>query len=212
MAASSRQLNLGSSSNAFTPRLTRHFSVIGSAEEHFVTGKNILISGCTSRVGEALVHLIADLRPNLIFLACHSQCKGKVLQEQLHDKKVDSHVLLGDMGTVAGAQRIADAMLATKEPLHILVHNGIVWEALQNRNWKVARHEHLEPRFSAHFQANYLSMVILCTKLVPLLERSGPSRIVITGCASHMDIAKGKASLKMDESMFSHPHLQNRLA
>lgn len=186
-------------------------------EEHFVTGKNILVTGCTSKLGEALLHLIAALRPNKVFLACQSEKKGKVLKEQLCHKNVESQVLIGDMGTVAGAQRIARAMLKTEEPLHILVWNAVVWEALQNRSWRVTRQEHLEPRFCAHFTTNYLSMVILCTRLMPLLERSAPrlgqspSRIIITGCSSHMDIAKGSVSLKLNEYMFTHPHLQNRI-
>jgi len=178
-------------------------------EQHFVTGRNVLITGCTSGIGEALVHLVADLKPNKIFLACQSQSKGEALQEQLKCKNVQSHILLGDMGNMAGAQRIADAMLATKEPLHILVWNAILWEALQNRNFKVSvnREEHQEPGFYSHFATNYLSMVILCKTLKPLLEQNTPSRIVITGCSTHMDVAEGEA--RLDEQIFAPLHLQD---
>lgn len=177
-------------------------------EQHFVTGKNVLITGCTSGIGEALVHLVADLKPNKIFLACQSQSKGEALQEQLQCKNVQSHILLGDMGNMAGAQRIADAMLATNEPLHVLVWNAILWEALQNRNFKVSviRQEHQEPGFMSCFITNYLSMVILCTTLKPLLEKNSPSRIVVTGCSTHMDVANGKA--RLDEQIFN-PHMQD---
>lgn len=177
-------------------------------KQHFVTGKNILITGCTSSLGEAFVHLIADLRPNKIFLAVQSNRRGRFLQEELAHKNVKSELLRGDMGSIAGAQRIADAMLATKEPLHIIFWNAIVWEALQGCTSKVAREEYCEPGYYSHFVTNYLSMVIVCTTLKPLLEQSAPSRIVITGCSTHMDVAKGNATL--DEQIFDPPHLQNQ--
>merc|ERR1719409_2281828 len=53
----------------------------------------------------------------------------------------------------------------------------------------------LQPRLEQHFMTNYLSMVVLIKALQPLLEQSAPSRIVITGSFTHIDIAKGKANL-----------------
>jgi len=166
-------------------------------KQHFVTGRNVLITGCTSGIGEALVYLIADLKPNKIFLACQSRSKGEAVQLQLKRKGIASQVLVGDMGTVAGTQHIANEMLYTKEPLHVLVSNAILWEALQNRNFNVSvnRQEHQEPGFHSYLVTNYLSTVILCTALKPLLEQSAPSRIVITGSFTHMDVSKGKANL-----------------
>merc|ERR1719446_1779017 len=93
-------------------------------DSHFVAGKNILITGCTSGIGEELVFLVADLKPNKIFLACRSPAKGEAVQQKLKDKGVDSQVLIGDMGYIAGVKQVADAMLQTREPLHVLVSNA----------------------------------------------------------------------------------------
>lgn len=182
-------------------------SINVTSEQHFVTGKNILITGCTSGIGEAFARMIAELRPSKIFLVAKSKRRGQVLLQDLKlPKHVKSQILVGDMGSMTGAQRVADAMLAAQEPLHIVFWNGIVWEALQDRDFKVGREEHLEPGFCSHFTTNYLSMVILCTRLKPLLEQNAHSRIIITGCATHMDVAKGEA--KIDEQLFAPSQLQ----
>eukprot|EP00973_Karenia_brevis_P070536 9804592-Karenia_brevis.AAC.1 len=73
-----------------------------------------------------------------------------------------------------------------------------------------------QPRLEQHFMTNYLSMVILCKALKPLLEQSAPSRIVITGSFTHMDIVKGKANLDNlqfeDGKVSSGPAVYNDLA
>lgn len=149
------------------------------------------------------MHLIADLRPNKVFLAASSKKRGLFLQKELESKNVESKLLIGDMGNISGAQRIANAMLATKEPLHIIFWNAIIWEALQANTSKVTREENCEPGYYSHFVTNYLSMVITCSTLKPLLEQNAPSRIIITGCPTHMDIADGK--VKLDEQIFDPP-------
>lgn len=53
-------------------------------------------------------------------------------------------------------------------------------------------------------------MVILCTTLKPLLEQSAPSRVVITGSFTHMDIANGKANL--DDLQFVDAKVTKRVA
>lgn len=160
-------------------------------QEHFVTDKNVLVTGCTSGIGEALVYSIAELRPHKIFLACRSHIEGEPVKQKLNQKGIASQILVGNLSSKAGSRQIADAMLATKEPLHVLISNAGVRMVAQSS--KVLMSEELG--LEQHFMTNYFSMVILCTALKQLLEESAPSRIVITGSSTHMSVARGKANL-----------------
>jgi len=142
----------------------------------FVAGKNILITGATGGIGEALALQLSALKPATIFVAARSADKGKAAVEAFKAAgAADAVVVMGDLSSKAGVNSIISGVRESGKPLHILIANAGAWNTRDEG--RVTTKDGLE----FHFQTNFLSCVQLMKGLMNLLEKSGPSRVIVTG-------------------------------
>mmetsp|Transcript_20489 Transcript_20489/g.47747 ORF Transcript_20489/g.47747 Transcript_20489/m.47747 type:complete len:514 (+) Transcript_20489:80-1621(+) len=160
---------------------------LSSAGDEGVTGKVILVTGCTAGVGRHLTLQLARLRPRKLLLLCRDTKKGEAMKVALQAKGVDSTVFRCDLSQPRDVFQVASRIRALGEPLHVLVSNAGIWE-VSSPKAPVLQEDNLE----LHFMTNYLSMVLLCSELKPLLESSGSSRIVITGSSAGLSVLRGE--------------------
>ena len=156
----------------------------GGGGEGFVKGRNVLVTGCTHGIGEQICHQLAAAGAAKVFLGCRNGDLGQQLAAALEAKGAQAQVVLGDLATVAGAVSMARQVLATEEPVHVLVSNAGTWEAL--RNERVTTADELE----VHFAVNYLSTPVLVKALLPLLKKS-KTRVLVCGSFTAVDMAQG---------------------
>lgn len=162
------------------------------ASQSFATGKVVLITGCTAGIGKAFTHMIAEKAPRRIILVARNESKANSLKEELEEKfdNIEYRVLIGDLSKPRDAFGVAKTVVDEEEQLDIVISNAGIWKTAKTEDG--SRRHVQEDGLEIHFATNYLSMVILCKVLKPLLERSESARIVVTGSFTGWSIMKGK--------------------
>ena len=109
-----------------------------TSESSWLKGKNVMVTGCTAGIGQAIVRKIATLEPKCIFLAARSQSKAEAMQAELTSAGVKSEILIGDQALASGNVAIARNMLNTSQPLDALISNAGIWTALTDERTETA--------------------------------------------------------------------------
>lgn len=136
-----------------------------------------LITGATSGIGRETARAIAATGATL-YMVCRNAEKGAALQRELSAAtgNANLHVLVGDLSRQADVHAVADAFLATGQPLHLLVNNaGIV---------NAARRETVDG-IEENFAVNHLAYFLLTERLRERLTASAPARIVSVASNAH---------------------------
>jgi NAD(P)-dependent dehydrogenase (short-subunit alcohol dehydrogenase family) len=137
-----------------------------------MTGKHVMITGCTAGLGRAAAIEIARMGAS-VALVCRSREKGELLADEIAAQGDPDRVSLfvGDLGCQKDIREIADAYLSSDRPLHVLFNNaGVI---MQKRA--------LTPDgFEMTFGVNHLGYFLLTLLLLERLDRSAPARIVNT--------------------------------
>lgn len=139
-------------------------------------GKNCLITGATSGIGEATAIELAKKGANIFFIA-RSEAKAKLLQEQLLqiNGKENSYII-ADLSAQEEVKRAAKEFLSLDKPLHVLLNNaGII---------NLERRETVD-KFEEVFAVNHLAYFTLTILLLDLIKDSSPSRIINVSSAAH---------------------------
>jgi NAD(P)-dependent dehydrogenase (short-subunit alcohol dehydrogenase family) len=166
----------------------------------------ILITGATNGLGRGLAERLA---PSGARLLLHGRNEGK--GEQLLDELSASATgelewLRADLASLDQVAALADRV-AEEERLDVLVNNAGVGTAEPGGGKRMESEDGYELRFAV----NYLAPFLLTRRLLPLLERSAPSRIVNVASA-------GQAPIDFDNPMLergyggSRAYSQSKLA
>jgi NAD(P)-dependent dehydrogenase (short-subunit alcohol dehydrogenase family) len=92
---------------------------------------------------------------------------------------VELRTYRADLSSLADVRGLADEVLAAEERLDVLVNNAGIGTGDGRRETSVDGYE-------LRFAVNYLAGYVLAERLLPLLERSGPARIVnVASAAQH---------------------------
>jgi NAD(P)-dependent dehydrogenase (short-subunit alcohol dehydrogenase family) len=131
-------------------------------------GKVVLITGATDGLGRAVARLLAA-RGFTILAHGRDSRRGEALLAELAAAGATARFYRSDFAELAQVAAMADEILAREPRLDVLVNNAGIME--------LERIESADGN-ELPFQVNYLAPYRLTVKLLPLLERSAPSRIV----------------------------------
>ncbi|KAG1457017.1 hypothetical protein G6F46_007152 [Rhizopus delemar] len=142
-----------------------------------LTGKIAIITGSNSGIGKVCALEMARKGCSVI-LACRDDKKAKVVVEEIKaetkNEKIDSIKL--DLMSLASVKSFAEEFKSRYQELHILINNA----GIMMCPFGLSK-DGIETQFATnHVAHHYLTMLLL-----PLLEKSAPSRIVTVSSLAH---------------------------
>jgi NAD(P)-dependent dehydrogenase (short-subunit alcohol dehydrogenase family) len=153
--------------------------------------QTILITGATDGLGRGLAGELAVAGATLLVHG-RDQTRGR---ETIADLEAATgnrnlHWLRADLGSLYEVHGLADQLIAEYDRLDVLVNNAGIGTTLPGDGRRVESQDGYELRFAVNYLAGYL----LTRRLLPLLERSAPARIVSVSSA-------GQAPIDFDDVM-----------
>jgi NAD(P)-dependent dehydrogenase (short-subunit alcohol dehydrogenase family) len=147
--------------------------------------RTIVITGATDGLGKGLATELAPTGTRLI-LHGRNEEKGEALLDELRPRTAgELEWRRADLGSLDQVRELADS-LSDEERIDVLVNNAGVGSARPR--------EDSEDGYELTFQVNYLAPFLLTRRLLPLIERSAPARIVNVTSA-------GQAPIDFDDVM-----------
>jgi NAD(P)-dependent dehydrogenase (short-subunit alcohol dehydrogenase family) len=146
----------------------------------------VLVTGASDGLGR---HVAGELAAAGAVVLLHSRDpeRGRQLLDQIQDRTDDDRhrLYLADFSSLNEVHRLADQVTADNPRLDVLINNaGIGTGGLrdgQTREFSRDGHE-------LRFQVNYLAAFMLTTRLLGLLRRSAPARVVNVASAGQAPI------------------------
>jgi NAD(P)-dependent dehydrogenase (short-subunit alcohol dehydrogenase family) len=132
--------------------------------------QTILITGSTDGLGESTAERLVRRGASVLVHGRSEQKLERALAKLGADRGAPVQGLLADLGSLEQVRRLARCVERDVERLDVLVNNAGVAVMDERRT---SRDE-----FELTFAVNYLSHFLLTAKLLPLLRRSAPARIV----------------------------------
>jgi NAD(P)-dependent dehydrogenase (short-subunit alcohol dehydrogenase family) len=142
-----------------------------------------LITGATDGLGR---HVARDLAERDWTVLVHGRSRSRAL-----DVIPGARVYVADLSSLDEVRRLADEVLANEQRLDVLVNNAGIGSADG-----AARQESADG-LELTFAVNYLSHFLLTLRLLDLLKRSAPSRIVNVASA-------GQHAIDFDDVQLEH--------
>ena len=147
--------------------------------------RTIVITGATDGLGKGLATELAPSGARLI-LHGRNEDKGQALIGELQSRATgELHWRRADLGSLDQVRDLADS-LNGEERIDALVNNAGIGTARPR--------EESEDGYELSFPVNYLAPFLLTRRLLPLMERSAPARIVNVTSA-------GQAPIDFDDVM-----------
>lgn len=170
--------------------------------------QTILITGATDGLGRALARELAAAGPTLL-LHGRDDARGRDTVRDITSETANRniHWLRADLASLDEVRGLADQLIAEFGTLHGLVNNAGIGTSVPGMGERMQSSDGFELRFAVNYLAGYL----LTRRLIPLLERSAPARIVNVSSA-------GQAAIDFDDVMLehgysgAHAYFQSKLA
>jgi NAD(P)-dependent dehydrogenase (short-subunit alcohol dehydrogenase family) len=158
--------------------------------------QTILITGATDGLGRALATELAKAGPTLLIHG-RDQGRGRETVEAIKRSTGNDklHWLRADLASLAEVHGLTDQLIAEYGDLHALVNNAGIGTTLPGDGRRIESRDGYELRFAVNYLAGYL----LTRRLLPLLERSEPARIVNVSSA-------GQAPIDFDDVMLERDY------
>lgn len=151
-----------------------------------LSGKNVIVTGGYSGIGTEAVKALAGAGAHVTVPA---RRVDKAKEELAGVANVDVAEL--DLADLASVKRFADAWIARKQPLHILINNAAIMASPEAR---------VGPGWEAQFATNHLGHFALICRLAPALEAARGARVVCLSSTGH----------KISPVVFDDIHFRNR--
>ena len=135
-----------------------------------VEGKICIVTGSNSGIGKETALGLASKKAKVV-MAVRNAEKGSKAKEELVQKSGNSSVelILCDLSSMESIRRFAEEFIAKHDRLDVLINNaGAVFYKRQVT----------VDGFEQTLAVDYLGPVLLTSKLLPLLRKSAPSRII----------------------------------
>ena len=143
-----------------------------------LSGKRVLVTGASAGLGVETARALAAHGAHVIMTA-RDTAKGERAAETVRaDASPNAKVELRemDLASLKSVRACADQLLAEGEPLHILFANAGVMACPEGKT---------EDGFETQFGTNHLGHFVFVNKLVPLLLKGAPSRIICLSSSGH---------------------------
>jgi NAD(P)-dependent dehydrogenase (short-subunit alcohol dehydrogenase family) len=164
-----------------------------------LTGKVALVTGANTGLGlETARGLLAQ--GATVVLACRDLVKGETARAALvaSTGSPNAVLLALDLANVARIRKFVAAFEAKFQRLDVLVDNAGVWPRTRRKT---------VDGFELTFGVNHLGTFLLTTLLLPVLERSAPSRVVVLSSSLH-----AKAQVDFEDLQFKVRKHQGTIA
>jgi NAD(P)-dependent dehydrogenase (short-subunit alcohol dehydrogenase family) len=160
-----------------------------------------LVTGATDGHGRALAERLAALGMTVHIHGRSEERLASAAREIVAatgNERVVTH--RADFASLAEVRALADE-IAALPALHLLVNNAGIGSGLPDSDERQESEDGVELRFAV----NYLAGFVLTERLLPLLERSAPARIVMVS-------SRGQAALDFDDPMLASTFYEGRRA
>jgi NAD(P)-dependent dehydrogenase (short-subunit alcohol dehydrogenase family) len=162
--------------------------------------KTVIVTGGSRGLGRLVAESLAGPEFEVV-ITSRDQAKGEVVAEEIRRASPEGatiHAMALDLASLAAVRKFTDAFMDRFSRLHVLLNNaGLMHED---------RDRHLtKDGFEDTLQANTLGPFLLTARLLPILERSAPARIVNVSSRLHIPGSYG-ASV---DFRFDDVHLAN---
>jgi NAD(P)-dependent dehydrogenase (short-subunit alcohol dehydrogenase family) len=135
-------------------------------------GKTALVTGSTSGLGENVARRLGALGATVIIHGLNEE-RGKQIAAEITTKGPGRAVYYaGDLGSLKQVDALAERVKAAHPRLDLLINNAGIGGTSNGERRESA------DGYELVFQVNYLAHFHLTRKLVPLVEKSAPARIV----------------------------------
>jgi NAD(P)-dependent dehydrogenase (short-subunit alcohol dehydrogenase family) len=151
--------------------------------EQDLAGKTYVVTGGNSGIGRVTVEQLAHQGARVVLTARRpgegERARGEILQRGIRGT---IEVAKLDLASLSSVRSFATHLLAEHEAIHGLVNNAGVMNTPKGRT---------VDGFETQFGTNHLGHYLLTELLLPVLQRSAPSRVVNVSSCYH-DVAQGR--------------------
>lgn len=138
-----------------------------------LAAKTILITGATDGLGRGIALSLARRRATVLIHGRDAARADATADAVLAAGATAARVYLADLASLDEVRALAAAVRDGEPRLDVLVNNAGIGVTVPTKDRATSRDGH-----ELRFAVNYLSHYLLTNELLPLLERSAPSRIV----------------------------------
>jgi NAD(P)-dependent dehydrogenase (short-subunit alcohol dehydrogenase family) len=133
-------------------------------------GRTCVITGANSGIGLAAAAALARQGARLVMI-CRDAARGEAARAAIASEtgNPDVELILADLGHQAAVHRAADALLERGDPIHVLLNNAGVW---------LPERAETPDGIERTWATNALAYFLLTERLLPLLRRGAPARVV----------------------------------
>jgi NAD(P)-dependent dehydrogenase (short-subunit alcohol dehydrogenase family) len=136
-------------------------------------GKTALVTGSTDGVGRYVAAKLASAGAKVLIHGRDQERAEALADEIRREGRGEAVFYPADLSSLAGARRLADAVLAGHQRLDLFISNAGIGSRTSGSERRTSADGH-----ELRFAVNYLSGFLLAYLLLPLLRASAPSRIV----------------------------------
>lgn len=157
-----------------------------------VQQQTILITGATDGLGKQVAQDLAAGNAAII-LHGRSREKGEAVLQEIRDAtgNPDLSYYNADFSSLDAVRGLSERILSERERIDVLINNAGL-----GAGWRRDRRETSPDGHELRFTVNYLAPFLLTHRLLPLLRRSAPARIVNVASA-------GQQSIDFDDVMLT---------
>ena len=160
-------------------------------------GKTALITGSTDGVGCVVAKRSADGGWRVLVHG-RDRGRGEALVAEIKAAGGTAEFLQADLSSIAEVRRLADAVQKTTQRLDLLINNAGLGSGVSRTTRRTSA-----DGYELLFAVNYLAGFLLTHRLLPLLKKSAPARIVNVS-------SLGQQAIAFDDVMLTHGYSGSR--
>lgn len=139
--------------------------------------RTCVVTGANAGIGRAISRRLAE-GGHRVFMVCRDERRGIEARNAVAERSGNPHVelLLADLSSLGSLRDLSAEVERRAEHLDVLLHNAGTFGR---------RRRESPDGFEMQFAVNYLAPFYLTRLLLPVLQRSAPSRVVVVSSMEH---------------------------